>query len=65
MAMGLDGFQISRSAGGLGAPHLVDLDGDGRPEAVFAGDGASGGRASVVFVRGSAALAPSGTISPE
>ena len=53
MSMGLDGFQISRSWGGLGAPHLVDLDGDGRPEAVFAGDGASGGLVSVVFVRGS------------
>jgi hypothetical protein len=52
MSMSLSGFQISRSAGGLGAPHLVDLDGDGRPEAVFAGDGPSGGRATVVFVRG-------------
>lgn len=65
MSMSLAGFQISRSAGGLGAPHLVDLDGDGRPEAVFAGDGPSGGRASVVFVRGVPALAPSGTIPRE
>ncbi len=65
VSMSLGGFQISRSAGGLGAPHLVDLDGDGRPEAVFAGDGPTGGRATVVFVRGSGALAPSGTISPE
>jgi len=65
MSMSLGGFQISRSAGGLGAPHLVDLDGDGRPEAVFAGDGPSGGRATVVFVRGAGALAPSGTISPD
>ena len=65
MSMGLEGFQISRSAGGLGAPHLVDLDGDGRPEAVFAGDGPSGGRATVVFIRGPAPLAPSGTITPE
>lgn len=63
MSMSLGGFQIARSAGGLGAPHLVDVDGDGRPEAVFAGDGPSGGRATVVFVRGSAPLAPSGTIS--
>jgi hypothetical protein len=65
MSMSLSGFQISRSDGGLGAPHLVDLDGDGRPEAVFAGNGGSGGRATVVFVRASAALAPSGNISPE
>jgi hypothetical protein len=65
MSMGLDGFQISRSAGGLGTPHLVDLDGDGRPEAVFAGDGASGGRVTVVFIRGASALAPTPTISYE
>ncbi len=65
MSMGLNGFQISRSPGGLGAPHFVDLNGDGRPEAVFAGDGPGGGRATVVFVRGSGPLAPSDTISPE
>ena len=65
MSMSLNGFQILRSDGGLGAPHLVHLDGDGRPEAVFAGEGASGGRATVVFIRGSAPLATSGTISPE
>jgi hypothetical protein len=53
MEMGLEGFQIVRSSGGLGAPHFVDLDGDGHPEAVFAGDSPSGGRVSVVFVRGS------------
>jgi hypothetical protein len=53
MSMGLEGFRISRTSGGLGAPHFVDLDGDGHPEAVFAGNGASGGRVSVVFVRGS------------
>ena len=65
VSMGLNGFRISRTAGGLGAPHLVDLNGDGRPEAVFAGDGPGGGRATIVFVRGSGALAPSSTISPE
>lgn len=65
MSMGLDGFQISRSSGGLGAPHFADLDGDGRPEAVFAGDGASGGRASVVFFRGSSAVTSSATIPHE
>jgi hypothetical protein len=53
VSMGLEGFQIQRSSGGLGAPHFVDLDGDGRAEAIFAGDAASGGRVSVVFVRGS------------
>jgi hypothetical protein len=52
-SMGFEGFQISRSTGGLGKPRLLDLDGDGRPEAVFAGDGANGGgRVTVVFVRG-------------
>jgi hypothetical protein len=66
LSMEADGFQISRSAGGFGTPHLLDLDGDGRPEALFAGNGANGGgRVSIVFLRGSAALAPSGTISPE
>ena len=63
--MGLEGFSISREWGGLGAPHFVDLDGDNRPEAVLAGDGPSGGRVEVVFVRGSGALAASGTIPNE
>jgi len=63
--MGLEGFQISRSWGGLGTPHLVDLDGDGRPEAVMAGDGPSGGRVEVVFVRGSSPPAASDTIPRE
>jgi len=60
-SMGFEGVQISRSAGGLGTPRLLDLDGDGRPEAVFAGDG----RVVVVFVRGASALAPTPTISYE
>jgi FG-GAP-like repeat len=64
-SMGTDGFQVSRAEGGLGTPHLLDLDGDARPEAVFAGDGASGGRAVVVFFRGSSAVAPSATLSRE
>ncbi len=50
---GADGFQVQRVAGGLGTPHLLDLDGDGRAEALFAGDAANGGgRVTVVFVRG-------------
>jgi hypothetical protein len=62
-SMGTAGFQISRSAGGLGKPHLVDLDGDGRPEVLFAGAGAGpAARVVVVFVRGTSALAPSSTI---
>jgi hypothetical protein len=65
MSIGLEGFRISRSSGGLGAPHLLDLDGDGRPEAVFAGDGAGGGRVSVVFIRGSSGVATSANISRE
>jgi hypothetical protein len=65
VSMGLEGFQIQREWGGLGEPHLLDLDGDGRPEAVFAGDGASGGRVSVVFVRGSSAGGASATIPRE
>jgi hypothetical protein len=49
---GTNGFEVQRVAGGLGTPHLLDLDGDGRPEAVFAGDGATGGRIVVISVRG-------------
>jgi hypothetical protein len=49
---GLNGFEVQRVGGGLGTPHLLDVDGDGRPEAVFAGDGAVGGRIVVIFVRG-------------
>ncbi len=63
VSMGPGGFQISRSAGGFGTPHLIDLDGDGRPEAVFAGGGGNAGRASVVFLRGGSALAPGSSIS--
>jgi hypothetical protein len=70
-SMGTDGFELHRSAGGLGTPHLIDLDGDGRPEAVFAGDRENAGRVSVVFVRGGggpaeprgSALAPARSIS--
>lgn len=51
VSVGAEGFQVSRVYGGLGAPHCLDLDGDGRPEVVFAGDGASGGRVVVVVVR--------------
>ena len=65
ISMGLEGVQISRSWGGLGAPHLVDFDGDGRREAVFAGDGPSGGRVVVVFVRGSSSARASATIPRE
>jgi hypothetical protein len=60
---GLEGFQIERLPGGLGTPHLLDVDGDGRPEVLFAGNGGDGaGRVTIVFVRGSSALAPSSTI---
>jgi hypothetical protein len=65
MSMGLEGFQIERSWGGLGRPHLVDLDGDRRPEAILAGDGPAGGRIEVIFVRGSSAPAASATIPRE
>lgn len=65
-SMGTDGFSMSRTAGGLGTPHLVDLDGDGRAEAVFAGGLPGGaGRVVVVFVRGGGALGPSSKITPE
>jgi len=63
-SMGTGGFEISRSAGGLGTPHFLDLDGDVRPELIFAGDAAAGvGRVVVVFVRGGTSVAPSSTIS--
>jgi hypothetical protein len=38
------------------------MDGDGRPEALFAGNTESGSRAVVVFVRGSSAVPPSDTL---
>ena len=63
--MGTEGIQISRSPGGLGTPRLSDLDGVGRPEVLFAGEGQAGaGRAIVVFVRGQDRLALSSTIVP-
>jgi hypothetical protein len=65
LSAGTDGFQVQRVAGGLGTPHLLDLDGDGRPEAVFAGDGAGGGRVTVIFVRGANSPSPSATLSRE
>jgi hypothetical protein len=60
--MSLEGVSIERSAGGLGTPHFLDMDGDGRPEALFAGNTESGSRAVVVFVRGSSAVPPSDTL---
>ncbi len=62
VSMGLEGVSIGRSSGGPGTPHFLDLDGDGRPEAVFAGNGESGSRIVVVFVRGSSPLPPSATV---
>jgi len=62
-SMGTGGFQISRSAGGLGTPRIFDLSGDGRPEILFAGEATRGaGRAIVVFVAGPGPLAPSSNI---
>jgi hypothetical protein len=65
LSAGAEGFSVQRVAGGLGTPHLLDLDGDGRPEAVFAGEGADGGRITIVVVRGADSPSPSGTISHE
>jgi len=66
ISVGPGGFEFARAAGGLGSPHLVDLDGDGRPEALFAGNHGNGaGRLSIVAVRGESPLARSGTIPHE
>jgi hypothetical protein len=62
VSMSLEGVSIERSVGGLGTPHFLDMDGDGRPEALFAGNTESGSRAVVVFVRGSSAVPPSDTL---
>ena len=62
VSMGLEGVSMGRSSGGAGTPHFLDLDGDGRPEAVFAGNGESGSRVVVVFVRGSSPSPPSATV---
>jgi hypothetical protein len=49
----LGGVAVSRKRG-LGTPGLLDLDGDGRPEVVFAGNSETGGgRVTIVFVKGS------------
>jgi hypothetical protein len=56
LSAGPGGIEVQRVAGGLGTPHLLDLDGDGRPEVVFAGDGPTGGRIVVVFLRGAPVL---------
>ncbi len=66
LSMGLEGLQIERLGGGLGAPHLLDVDGDGRPEALFAGNSGAGvGRASIVFIRGAAPIGASANINKE
>jgi len=57
VAIGLGGVQVSRRDAGFGAPHLVDLDGDGRREVLFGGT-MDGARVSILFVRGGAVLAP-------
>jgi hypothetical protein len=56
LSFGTEGFSVSRTDGGAGAPHFVDMEGDGRPEVLFVGNRtASAGRAVIVFVRGPAA----------
>jgi hypothetical protein len=63
ISMGPGGLSFTRAAAGLGTPQLVDLDGDGRPEALFAGNNANGaGRLSIVALRGGSPLARSATI---
>jgi len=65
-SMGTEGFQIARSAGGLGTARLLDLDGDGRPEVLFAGDGpGEAGRAVIVVIAGASPLAPSSNIQSD
>ena len=54
LTLGAEGFAVSRRWGGVGTPHLLDLDNDGRPEVVFAGNAESGGgRVTIVFIKGS------------
>ena len=49
----LGGVALSRKRG-LGTPGLLDVDGDGRPEVVFAGNAQTGsGRVTIVFIKGS------------
>jgi hypothetical protein len=48
------GFQVSRSSPGLGTPRVLDVDRDGRPELLFAGDLDGHARVSIVFFRGAA-----------
>lgn len=63
LSMGTEGLSFSREPVGLGNPHLLDLDGDHRPEVLFAGDDVGGaGRISIVGYRGSSPLAASDTI---
>ena len=65
VSFGLEGLEISRSDSGLGTPHLLDVDGDGRPEVLFVGNGEGGGRAIVVFVTGSSSRTGSSTLPAE
>ena len=53
LSVGPGGFGMSSRPGGYGTPRPVDLDRDGRPELVFAGD--VGGEARVSIVRFGAA----------
>jgi hypothetical protein len=56
LSVGPGGFTVSRTDGGAGAPHFVDMEGDSRKEVLFIGNRAAGtGRAIIVSVRGVAA----------
>lgn len=51
LVFGLGGFQMIRSRANAGTPRFLDLDGDGRPEALFAAFG-DPGRFVVVRIKG-------------
>ncbi len=52
VSLGPGGFEVSSMSSAWGTPALLDLDGDGRPDALFADEAAGGARLVLAFVRG-------------
>jgi hypothetical protein len=61
----LGGFTVSRRAPGFGTPRVMDLDGDGRVELLFAGDLRGSARLSLLAFRAEGASSvPEMTLAP-
>ena len=51
MSFGPEGLSVDRARGGSGVPRFLDLDGDGRAEAILTGETEAGGRIVIVLFR--------------